>query len=347
MRNTCLLILLFGSLLIGCSPTPPPVPKHETAFLTTVSNLGNLNSPYDDYNSNVPPNSSGIYPLVFSSNRYSSGKNFDFVYKWMSIKMDETTGIPNIEENVNTSPYQDLYTANANIDLALSRINTDADELGPNLIGLGTRTTRLSNGSNVNYNFYAFLYATNLNGNLDIRYVENSSTGDYQNPKSLDFLNSSKDDAYPCISKDSSSIYFCSNRNGNFDIFKADLPLNGGRFLKALMDSTSQRIITKDENLSSAYDDKCPFIYGNTMIFTSNRPGGFGGYDLYYSKFENGKWSAPVNFGDKINTSADEYRPLVTSIGWFTNAFMFFSSNRQGGKGGFDLYYIGVDRSLF
>jgi hypothetical protein len=344
MRNTCLLILLFGSLLTTCTPDNPPVPKYENVFPATASNLGNLNSPYDDYNSALPPNPNGILPLVFSSNRYSAGKHFDFVYKWMSIAMDNSTGILNIEENTNTSSYMAEYTANANIDLALSSINTDADELGPNLISLGTRITRLSNGSNVNFNFYAFLYATNLNGNLDIRYVENASTGDYQKPKSLDFLNSSKDDAYPCIAKDSSSIYFCSNRDGNFDIFKAELPLKGGRFLNALMDSTSQRTVTKDADLSSAYDDKCPFIFGNLMVFTSNRPGGFGGFDLYYSKFENGKWSTAVNFGDKINSSADDYRPIVMSIGWYKNNFMLFSSNRQGGKGGFDLHYVGIDK---
>jgi len=33
------------------------------------------------------------------------------------------------------------------------------------------------------------------------------------------------------------------------------------------------------------------------MVFASDRAGGFGGFDLYYSRLQNGKWSAPVNFG--------------------------------------------------
>ena len=81
------------------------------------------------------------------------------------------------------------------------------------------------------------------------------------------------------------------------------------------------------------------------MIFTSNRPGGYGGYDLYYSVFKNGKWSSPVNFGPDINTSSDEYRPVIGYHPDFTNKFMIFSSNRPGGKGGFDLYFTGVDIS--
>ena len=79
------------------------------------------------------------------------------------------------------------------------------------------------------------------------------------------------------------------------------------------------------------------------MIFTSNRPGGFGGYDLYYSVFRKGKWSSPVNFGPGINTSSDEYRPVIGYHPDFTNNFLMFSSNRPGGKGGFDLYFTGVN----
>ena len=68
------------------------------------------------------------------------------------------------------------------------------------------------------------------------------------------------------------------------------------------------------------------------MVFTSNRPGGFGGYDLYYSVFKNGKWSSPVNFGPRINTASDEYRPLIGYHPDFTNIYMIFSSDRPEEK---------------
>jgi hypothetical protein len=85
------------------------------------------------------------------------------------------------------------------------------------------------------------------------------------------------------------------------------------------------------------------------MVFVSDRPGGFGGFDLYYSTFDGSAWSDPVNFGEKINTEYDEYRPIIleTDRRFFMNDFMIFSSNRPGGMGGFDLYYAGLKPSWF
>jgi hypothetical protein len=111
-----------------------------------------------------------------------------------------------------------------------------------------------------------------------------------------------------------------------------------------VLTNVQQLPIERDMSLSSAFDDKCPFISQDFIVFTSNRDGGFGGFDLYYSRFDNGKWSGPQNFGDKINTAYDEYRPVVREQFGFKNDIMIFSSNRPGGKGGFDLYYVGIDK---
>jgi len=81
------------------------------------------------------------------------------------------------------------------------------------------------------------------------------------------------------------------------------------------------------------------------IVFTSDREGGFGGFDLWYSVYNGQEWSAPVNLGEDINTEYDEYRPVVVAAGeGFINDLMIFSSNRPGGKGGFDLYYAGIPR---
>ncbi len=62
-----------------------------------------------------------------------------------------------------------------------------------------------------------------------------------------------------------------------------------------------------------------------TLIFSSDIPGGFGGMDLYYSKFENGTWSQPKNLGPKINGSKNELFSFVNAAG-----VLYFSSNRDG-----------------
>ncbi|MEO8173890.1 MAG: hypothetical protein ABI581_12430 [Sediminibacterium sp.] len=350
MRNVFLLATLFGVTIIGCTPNGggSGFKYNEGTFPSTATNLGSINSAYDDYNSALPTIGSSV-PLVFSSNRNSQGKDFDFIYKWIDIIRSRTDGTYQIGESTTAvNGYLDSYSSNANIEYAISRANSSADELGPYLVSIGSGIVYGNpTSANVQVNHYVFLYATNVSGNLDIRFSENKTTGTHGNPVSVDFLNSPQDDAYPCITKDSSTIYFCSNRGGNFDIYKARLPVNGNGFLAALKENTAQSVL-KDTDLSSGYDDKCPFIIGTTLLFTSNRPGGFGGYDLYYSKLENDKWSAPVNFGPNINTASDEYRPIVVNPGAngyeFTNNFMLFSSNRPGGKGGFDLYYAGIDK---
>lgn len=71
---------------------------------------------------------------------------------------------------------------------------------------------------------------------------------------------------------------------------------------------------------------------GKSVFFSSNRPGGEGGYDIYVSSLENGKWSSPINVGAPINTPGDEVTPFMDGN------TLYFSSNWLPGLGGFDLY---------
>jgi outer membrane protein OmpA-like peptidoglycan-associated protein len=74
---------------------------------------------------------------------------------------------------------------------------------------------------------------------------------------------------------------------------------------------------------------------GNTIYFTSNMPGGFGGADIYKSsKKEDGTWSKPLNMGAKINTNKDETFPNIHQ----SETMLFFTSNTQTGLGGMDIF---------
>jgi outer membrane protein OmpA-like peptidoglycan-associated protein len=76
---------------------------------------------------------------------------------------------------------------------------------------------------------------------------------------------------------------------------------------------------------------------GDTLIFSSERPGGYGETDLYYSVRKNGNWEIPVNLGSKINTSGkDEFASLTIQP---NGRFLIFSSKGRFGDGDFDLYY--------
>ena len=74
---------------------------------------------------------------------------------------------------------------------------------------------------------------------------------------------------------------------------------------------------------------------GNILYFTSDMPGGFGGYDIWMvKKNEKGEWSKPSNLGSRINTSKNEYFPNVHDSG-----VLFFSSDGHKGQGGLDIFY--------
>jgi hypothetical protein len=74
---------------------------------------------------------------------------------------------------------------------------------------------------------------------------------------------------------------------------------------------------------------------GEIIFFSSNRPGGFGGKDLYLvRKLQNGKWGKPFNLGPNINTEYDEDAPFVHPLG----NILFFSSEGHKNMGGYDIF---------
>ncbi len=77
---------------------------------------------------------------------------------------------------------------------------------------------------------------------------------------------------------------------------------------------------------------------GDTLLFASDMPGGYGATDLYMSVRKDGKWNAPINLGPKVNTSGKDEFPFVTGDS-YSARFLIFASTGHNSKGGFDLYY--------
>ncbi len=73
---------------------------------------------------------------------------------------------------------------------------------------------------------------------------------------------------------------------------------------------------------------------GNTMFFVSDRDGGEGRLDVWYSTFQGDSWSEPQNAGKRINTAFDDISPDLSNDG----NTLYFASNGRIGFGGFDLY---------
>lgn len=73
---------------------------------------------------------------------------------------------------------------------------------------------------------------------------------------------------------------------------------------------------------------------GDTLIFSSNKPGGLGETDLYMSIRKKGRWGEPVNLGGRINTPGKDAFPFLSK-----NGYLIFASDGRKGMGGLDLYY--------
>lgn len=90
-------------------------------------------------------------------------------------------------------------------------------------------------------------------------------------------------------------------------------------------------------NINTKYIETSPMLSSdkNTLYFVSDRPGGYGGKDIWASeRLSNGNWSEPYNLGSTINTSNDEESPFLMSDG----ATLNFSSKGHNSYGGYDVF---------
>jgi hypothetical protein len=323
------IILIFSLLLItfcftDCLKNEDSTLFTHGTFPDSVVNMADINSPFDDYNISMYQ-FTGEAPIIFSSNRRSSGGQFDLEQANFSFVFDQING----KFSLSSAITQDAF-----LGKLISKAETPRNDFGP------YRMFSAVDGFE-----YLLLSSVNTAGNLDLYYLRNrpmynSDIPVVEGPFPIKLLNTIYDDAYICFDLNLDSVYFTTSKDGNFDIFlqKRAAGKNIGEWF-----DMNYALSTRVDNINSSSDDKCPLVFQNIMVFTSDRPGGYGGFDLYYSVFRNGNWNTPVNFGPGINTSSDEYRPVLGYHPDFTNLFMMFSSNRPGGKGGFDLYFTGVE----
>lgn len=89
-----------------------------------------------------------------------------------------------------------------------------------------------------------------------------------------------------------------------------------------------------DVNTPGWESQPCIASDGKTLYFTSVRRGGYGGADIYVTKYENKKWSKPVNLGKKINTPYDEKSPFIHPDG----VTLYFNSDGHPGFGNLDFF---------
>jgi outer membrane protein OmpA-like peptidoglycan-associated protein len=144
-------------------------------------------------------------------------------------------------------------------------------------------------------------------------------------------INTGYNEGAQCISPDGIYLFFtiCNAEKGygSCDIYWSKREKNGWSKPK----NCGPKVNTKhwESQPSMAAD-------GKTIYFTSDRPGGQGGLDIWKTEMiSEGVFSEPVNLGDVINTPYDELSPFIH----FDQKTLYFSSNGHLGMGGKDLFY--------
>lgn len=140
-------------------------------------------------------------------------------------------------------------------------------------------------------------------------------------------LGASKKTAPVTISADGTELYLVSDDNDDGNIYISYYKKDKWTPMKKL----NKNINTRDwESHASITVD------GKILYFTSDRPGGYGGLDVYKSiRDDSGDWGVPINLGPTINTPFDEETPFILEDG----KTLYFSSQGHYSMGGFDIFH--------
>ncbi|WP_234733143.1 tetratricopeptide repeat protein [Tellurirhabdus bombi] len=230
----------------------------------------------------------------------------------------------------NNTPFLDLYqipNLSSTFDLSDSSSQTSRKEnsLPTRLIrplGMDNYTASTANDSRT------VGFSSTAGQPQNLNYIEEPITG--IKPFSTN-LNSKYHEGPVAFSKDFNRVYFTRNSTkGSKDgitKLKIYAARNGAKNweLERELSFNSDDYSCGHPTLSA--DDKM-------MIFASDMPGGFGGVDLYVTRYEKGRWSKPVNLGEKINTKGNEMFPFLDESG-----NLYFSSDGLPGLGELDIFY--------
>lgn len=161
----------------------------------------------------------------------------------------------------------------------------------------------------------------------DIYFSQKTVDSVWSKPRKLEFCSAERNEASLGTTLDERQLFIYNDITGEGDIFESNFE-NGSFGLPKT---------SNEEDVNSANWESHFFMSADKkqIYFVSNKPGGFGGRDIYRKILKNdGNWSEPINLGSSINSPFDEESPFLS----FDNETLYFSSNGRGSIGGFDVF---------
>ncbi len=258
-----------------------------------IKKLGdNINTPFDEYAPNITAD--GLQ-LFFTSRKPFTEK----------------------EKKKNKASKEKIY---------VSKRNSINEDWGPAISisdSINIPTKNISNIAVSNDGQTLLIYYDD-NGNGEI-YESVLKGTQWTKPTSLGApINTPFHESSASIAPDGKTIYFVSNRKGG----KGDRDI----WVSTRLDNGQWSNPVNLSEINTSEDEEAVFIHpdGKTLYFSSKGYKGFGGYDIYISRFENGKWTTPINHGPPLNTPGDDYFLVLAAdgtFGYFTSGGDIYQAN--------------------
>ncbi len=163
-------------------------------------------------------------------------------------------------------------------------------------------------------------------------YISYKVNGNWISPRNIQEINTEKHDACIALSSDGKQLFiYRDSRGGDIYVSTFDAIKNIWTKPQSLGDHVNTKY--QEPSVSMTAD-------GNIIYFSSNRPDGMGGLDIYMSKKDaKGNWGEAVNLGTPINTPYDDDAPFIHPDG----QNLYFSSRGHAGMGGYDIYRTSLE----
>ena len=243
-------------------------------------------------------------------------KTYDTIIKKVQEGKTDDFTAPTSNDNDILTRYKKIKKSTNSIELSFLNFSTDQAFTYNDSLKLLIYAKKSKYGKD-GFKHWALWQANLVNGKL-------------VNKKSIEFIDKNVDYLYPFLNEDGSKLYFSSNLKigkGGYDIYFVNIK-NG------MIDKT---IIAVDD-VNTIYDEIGPSVINDTIIFSSNREGGLGGFDAYYFS-ANSKWGVQ-NIGYPVNSEKDE-----VSIKKAFNKY-YLTTNRNGNFDILTLQYLPITYTI-
>lgn len=162
----------------------------------------------------------------------------------------------------------------------------------------------------------------------DVYKSARNADGTWGTPEPISSINTEGNDAAIALSPDGQNLFtFRSDNKNSGDIYVSKLQNN---------EFSKPEPLNANINTPEYWEGSCSVSAdGKFLYFSSERPGGSGGRDIWVSEMVNGDWAPAVNLGPKVNTSYDDDAPFIHPDG----ITLFFSSKGHKSIGGYDIMF--------